>query len=87
MTKLLEIDRDGFNTHFGKEPFAVRHHLVDHELLTVERVASWPTSCPSRASSTTSATSARSSRAGEARQRPAPGEIARGIETTASGWC
>ena len=39
MTKLLEIDPAGFDAHFGKEPFAVRHNLVDHELLTVERVA------------------------------------------------
>lgn len=39
MTKLLEIDADKLAENFAKEPFGVKHHLAEHQLLTVEAVA------------------------------------------------
>ena len=39
MTKLLEIDGDRLTTNFAKESFGVKHHLTDHDLLSVESVA------------------------------------------------
>jgi hypothetical protein len=39
MSKLLEIDPAGYRSAFGNDPFAITHNLVDHPLLTVERVA------------------------------------------------
>lgn len=39
MSDLLDIDPGTFAGHYGVSPVAVRHHLVDHPLLTVEMLA------------------------------------------------
>ncbi len=39
MKPLMDIDRDAFERNFGSAPIAVRHHLVEHPLLSVEAVA------------------------------------------------
>ena len=39
MSDLLDIGPSTFADRYGSAPIAVRHHLVDHPLLTVERLA------------------------------------------------
>jgi hypothetical protein len=82
MTKLLEIDPTGFEAHFGKEPFAVRHNLVEHELLTVERVAQLADFLPESSVEHNLGNVDKIVAGGEApRLDETPGEVARGIET------
>ncbi|HSK51092.1 MAG TPA: cupin domain-containing protein [Solirubrobacterales bacterium] len=47
MSKLLEIEADRLAASFSREPFGVRHHLADHELLTVEALAKLAEALPS----------------------------------------
>ena len=85
MTKLLEIDPAGFDAHFGKEPFAVRHNLVDHELLTVERVAQLADFLPEQSVEHNLGNVDKLVAGGEApKLDQTPGEVARGIETNRS---
>lgn len=82
MTKLLEIDPTGFEAHFGKEPFAVRHNLVEHELLTVERVAQLADFLPESSVEHNLGNVDKIVAGGQApRLDETPGEVARGIET------
>jgi hypothetical protein len=82
MTKLLEIDSAGFETHFGKEPFAVRHNLVSHELLTVERVAELADFLPESSVEHNLGNVDKIVAGGEApRLDQTPGEVARGIDS------
>ena len=82
MTKLLEIDPAGFEAHFGKEPFAVRHNLVSHELLTVERVAELADFLPGSSVEHNLGNVDKLVPGGEApRLDQTPGEVARGIES------
>ena len=82
MTKLLEIDPAGFEAHFGREPFAVRHSLVAHELLTVERVAELADFLPESSVEHNLGNVDKIVPTGEApRLDQTPGEVARGIET------
>lgn len=37
-TRLLDLDRAGFDAQFGKVPFAIQHRLVDHPLFAVPRL-------------------------------------------------
>ena len=39
MTTVLEIDSTGFQTHFARWPYAVRHTLAQHPLLALDRIA------------------------------------------------
>ena len=39
MTPLLDIDPDAFADMYGKSPGAIRHNLVEHPLLTVDKLA------------------------------------------------
>jgi hypothetical protein len=48
MSRLLQIDSTTFATHFAKDPFRVKHSLVDHELLSVEAVAQLADALPAR---------------------------------------
>jgi hypothetical protein len=85
MTKLLEIDPTGFEAHFGKEPFAVRHNLVEHELLTVERVAQLADFLPESSVEHNLGNVDKFVPGGEApRLDQTPGEVARNIETNGS---
>jgi hypothetical protein len=82
MTRLLEIDADGFDEHFGKRPYAVRHQLVSHPLLTVERVAQLAEALPESSVEHNLGTVDKLVPSGEAPRLDAtPGEIARGIAT------
>jgi hypothetical protein len=82
MTKLLEIDPAGFDAHFGKEPFAVCHNLVDHELLTVERVAQLADFLPEASVEHNLGNVDKIVAGGEApKLDQSPGEVARGIES------
>jgi hypothetical protein len=82
MTKLLEIDPTGFEAHFGKEPFAVRHNLVSHELLTVERVAELADFLPESSVEHNLGNVDKIVAGGEApRLDQTPGEVARGIDS------
>ena len=82
MTKLLEIDPAGFESHFGKEPFAIRHNLVSHELLTVGRVAQLADFLPEASVEHNLGNVDKIVPGGEApRLDQSPGEVARGIET------
>jgi hypothetical protein len=82
MSQLLEIDPSGFEAHFGQSPFAVRHNLVDHELLTVERVAQLADFLPDSHVEHNLGNVDKLVPTGEAPRLDAtPGEIARGIET------
>ncbi len=82
MTKLLEIDSDGFDEHFANEPFAVRHHLAGHDLLTVERVAQLADALPESSVEHNLGNVDKIVPGGEAPRIDAtPGEVARGIET------
>jgi hypothetical protein len=85
MTKLLEIDPDGFDAHFAKAPYAVRHNLADHELLTVERVAQLADALPEANVEHNLGNVDKLVPSGEAPRLDAtPGEVARGIETNGS---
>ena len=85
MTKLLEIDPTGFEAHFAKAPFAVRHNLVDHELLTVERVAQLADFLPEASVEHNLGNVDKIVAGGEApKLDQTPGEVARGIETNRS---
>ena len=44
----LVLNADAFTTAFGRAPFAVRHTLTDHPLLTVDAVASLADRLPER---------------------------------------
>jgi hypothetical protein len=82
MSKLLEIDPAGFDTHFGREPFAVRHNLAGHDLLTVERVAELADALPEANVEHNLGSVDKLVPTGEApRLEATPGEVARGIET------
>lgn len=39
MTQILELDRETLVESFAKRPFAVKHNLVDHPLLTLDALA------------------------------------------------
>lgn len=39
MTELVKVDREALVANFGREPFAVEHALVEHPLLSLERIA------------------------------------------------
>jgi hypothetical protein len=85
MTNLLEIDPAGFDGHFANEPYAVRHNLADHELLTVERVAQLADALPEANVEHNLGNVDKLVPSGEAPRLDAtPGEIARGIETNGS---
>ena len=85
MSKKLEIDPAGFEAHFAKEPFAVRHNLVDHELLTVERVAQLADFLPDASVEHNLGNVDKIVAGGEApKLDQTPGEVARGIETNRS---
>jgi hypothetical protein len=82
MSKLLEIDPAGFDAHFGKRPYAVRHNLAHHELLTVERVAELADHLPEASVEHNLGNVDKLVPTGEApRLDASPGEVARGIET------
>ena len=82
MGKLLDIDPAGFDEHFGKKPFAVRHHLSGHPLLTVERVAQLADALPESQVEHNLGKVDKFVPSGEAPRLDAtPGEVARGIDT------
>jgi ribosomal protein L16 Arg81 hydroxylase len=82
MTKLLEIDPDGFDAHFARKPYAVRHNLVNHDLLTVERVAELADFLPESDVEHNLGNVDKLVPSGEApRLDQTPGEVARGIES------
>jgi hypothetical protein len=39
LTQILELDREKLVENFAKRPFAVKHNLVDHPLLTLDALA------------------------------------------------
>jgi hypothetical protein len=85
MTTLLEIDPAGFDAHFAKAPFAVRHNLAEHQLLTVGRVAELADALPESSVEHNLGNVDKLVPTGEAPRLDAtPGEIARGIETNGS---
>ena len=82
MSRLLEIDPEGFDAHFGRAPYAVRHNLAGHDLLTVERVAQLADALPEASVEHNLGKVDKFVPTGEAPRLDAtPGEIARGIET------
>jgi hypothetical protein len=44
--RLLEIDRDTFRTHFNRKPFLFRHHVSDHPLFRLTRLAELASTLP-----------------------------------------
>jgi hypothetical protein len=82
MTKLLEIDSATYRAAFGNDPIAVRHHLVEHPLLTVERVAQLADELPAESVEHNLGNVDKFVPGGEApRLDETPGQIAREIDT------
>ena len=82
MDTLLDIDGEALSQAFGRHPTAVRHHLVDHPLLTVESIARLADRLP-QAQVEQNVGNLPTVVAGGQVERSdlAPGQIARGIET------
>jgi len=56
MSSWLEIDPPRFRERFDREPFLVRHRLVEHPLFSLPRLVELARTYPRTASNTTRAT-------------------------------
>jgi oxalate decarboxylase/phosphoglucose isomerase-like protein (cupin superfamily) len=82
MTELVQVDRTTLVERFAREPFAVRHALVEHPLLRLERIAELADSLPDSHVESNPGASPEVAPDGVAETIPlAPGEIVRGIES------
>ena len=82
MTRLLHIDPVEFEANFTTRPYAVRHKLTDHPLLTLERIARLADALPlERVEHNVGAVPAVLPGGEAPRADLSPGEIARTIET------
>ncbi|MGI8728628.1 MAG: transcriptional regulator [Solirubrobacteraceae bacterium] len=82
MTLLLDIDDGGFAGCFGRRPYAVRHRLAGHPLLTVEAIARLAERLPhDRIEHNLGDLPLVLGRSDAPRASLPPAEIARGIET------
>jgi len=80
MTAVLQIDPAGFQAHFARSPYAVRHTLADHPLLALERVARLADALPPEQVEHNLGQVPELLPGGEApRLNASPGEVARGI--------
>jgi hypothetical protein len=85
MSKLLEIDPAGYRSAFGDHPFAITHNLVDHPLLTVERVAQLADALPEASVEHNLGKVDKLVPTGEApKLDQTPGQVAREIESNGS---
>jgi Cupin superfamily protein len=85
MTQLLHIDRADFDANYGTTPYAVRHELADHPLLTPERLAVLADALPATNVEHNLGSVPAVLPGGEAsRVDASPGEVARTIETNGS---
>lgn len=82
MTRLLDIDRADFDANFARSPYLLSHSLIDHPLLTVDRIAALADALPAEKVEHNIGKVPALLPSGEApRVDSSPGEIARGIET------
>ena len=85
MSQILELDREQLVESFAKRPFAVRHNLTDHPLLTLEAIAELADRLPDDQVEHNLGDVPEIAPGGEVPKLDAsPGEIARGIETNGS---
>lgn len=85
MSSLLEVDREQLRRSFAKEPMAVGHHLQNHPLLQLDRIAALADSLPEDSIEHNLGKVPDVLPGGEAPKLDAsPGEIARGIESNGS---
>jgi hypothetical protein len=81
-TKPFEVDPKLMWEEFGREPFEVRHDLMDHPLLTIERLAQLADSLPpDQAEFTDSDLPEILPEGGPQDQSMTAGDVVRGIET------
>lgn len=78
--ELLEIDAAEFADGFDRRPFAVRHQLADHPMLTVDAIADLADRLPDEASERHRADQPLVAAGGVEDLDESPGEIVRGIE-------
>jgi hypothetical protein len=81
MTKPFEVDHDLMYSQFGRAPFAVTHHLSEHPLLSVERLAELADSLPRDQYEHTDSASPQLLPEGGVQDETGPGDVVRGIET------
>jgi hypothetical protein len=82
MTNVLQIDPSDFQAHFARSPYAVRHTLVEHPLLQLDRIAQLADALPAAQVEHNVGKVPELLPGGEApRLDASPGEIARGIHT------
>lgn len=82
MTQILELDRELLVDSFAERPFAVRHNLVDHPLLTLDAIADLADRLPEDHVEHHLGDVPEIAPGGAAQKLDAtPGEIARGIES------
>lgn len=85
MTQLLHINRADFDANYGTTPYAVSHELVDHPLLTPERLAVLADALPVENVEHNLGNVDEFLPSGEApRVDASPGEVARNIEENGS---
>jgi hypothetical protein len=80
--KLFEVDQDLMYRQFGREPFAVKHSLTDHPLLTIPRLAQLADTLPPEQYEHTDSEQPDILPEGGAQDDSiTPGDVVRGIET------
>jgi hypothetical protein len=80
--KPFEVDPEVMYEKFGREPFEVRHHLMDHPLLSIERLAQLADSLPpDQAEFTDSDLPDILPEGGAQDESMTAGDVVRGIET------
>lgn len=85
MTQILELDREQLVESFAKRPFPVKHHLVDHPLLTLDALADLADRLPEDHVEHNLGDVPEVAPGGEVpKLDSSPGEVARGIETNGS---
>jgi hypothetical protein len=85
MTKMLEIEPAGFQAHFARSPYAIRHAFVDNPLLALDRIAQLADALPAAQVEHNLGRVPELLPGGEAPRLDAtPGEVARGIHENGS---
>lgn len=82
MSQILELDREKLVESFAKRPLAVKHHLSDHPLLTLDALAELADRLPESSVEHNLGNVPEVAPGGEVpKLDQSPGEIARGIES------
>ena len=82
MTKLIDVDPEVMRKDFGRDSFAMRHYLVDHPLLQIDRLAQLANSLPAdQYEHTDSNAPDILPGGGQQDNRLSAGDVVRGIET------